>query len=91
PELKVCVGYVADDGARYDHVPYHQSVLHKVQPVYETLPGWRVDIEGAGRIEDLPREARDYVKFVEEFSGVPVSIVGVGPAREQTIVSPRAA
>ncbi|HET9728559.1 MAG TPA: adenylosuccinate synthase [Acidimicrobiia bacterium] len=90
-ELKVCVGYETDDGARYDHVPYHQSVLHKVRPVYETLPGWGVDIETAGRLEELPSAAREYVRFVEEFAGVPVSIVGVGPARDQTIVSPRAA
>ena len=40
-EVKVCVGYVGDDGTRYDHVPYHQSVLHKVKPVYETFPGWK--------------------------------------------------
>jgi adenylosuccinate synthase len=91
PELKVCVGYVADDGTRYEHVPYHQSVLHKVKPVYETLPGWQVDIEGASRLEDLPPQARDYVKYVEEFAGIPVSIVGVGPARDQTIVRSRAA
>jgi adenylosuccinate synthase len=90
-ELQVCVGYVGDDGTRYDHVPYHQSVIHKVNPVYETLPGWKTEIESAGRLEDLPPQARDYVKFVEEFAGVPVSIVGVGPARDQTIVSPRAA
>jgi adenylosuccinate synthase len=90
-ELRVCVGYVGEDGTRYDHVPYHQSVIHKVKPVYETLPGWKTEIESAGRLEDLPPQARDYVKFVEEFAGVPVSIVGVGPARDQTIVSPRAA
>ena len=90
-ELKVCVAYVGDDGKRYDHVPYHQSVLHKVRPVYETLPGWGVEIERASRLEDLPTAARDYVQFVEEFTGVHVSIVGVGPARDQTIVLPRAA
>ena len=44
-ELKVCVAYVGDDGERYEHVPYHQSVLHKVRPIYETLPGWRVPID----------------------------------------------
>ena len=46
-EVKVCVGYVGEDGARYDHVPYHQSVLHKVKPVYETFPGWRTEIGDA--------------------------------------------
>jgi adenylosuccinate synthase len=91
PELKVCVAYEMDDGKRYDHVPYHQSVLHKVRPVYETLPGWGSDIEAASRLEDLPVAARDYVQFIQEFTGVHVSFVGVGPARDQTIVLPRAA
>lgn len=90
-ELKVCVGYQGVDGTRYDHVPYHQTVLHHVTPVYETFPGWQVDIERAERIDDLPPEARAYVKFVEDFCGVPVSFVSVGPGREQTVVLPRAA
>ena len=77
-ELKVCVAYEGDDGTRYDHVPYHQSVLHKVRPVYETLPGWGTEIDRAERLEDLPREARDYVRFVEELVGVPVTFVSVG-------------
>jgi adenylosuccinate synthase len=90
-ELKVCVAYEAEDGTRYDHVPYHQSVFHKVQPVYETLPGWECEIDGASRIDDLPPAARDYVRFIEELAGVPVSFVSVGPSREQTVVLPRAA
>ena len=53
-ELKVCVGYEGEDGTRYDHVPYHQSIVHKVRPVYETLPGWGTEIETAGRLEELP-------------------------------------
>ena len=88
-ELQICVGYETPDGTRYDHVPYHQSVVHKVRPIYETLPGWGEEIETATRLEELPTAARDYVKFVEEFVGVPVGIVGVGPGREQTIVRPR--
>jgi adenylosuccinate synthase len=90
-ELKVCVAYEGEDGTRYDHVPYHQSVLHKVRPVYETLPGWQSEITEAERLEDLPGAARDYVSFVEKLAGVPVSFVSVGPAREQTVVLPRAA
>jgi adenylosuccinate synthase len=90
-ELKVCVAYEGEDGKRYDHVPYHQSVLHKVRPVYETMPGWGVDIESASRLEHLPAAARDYVQFIQDFTGVHVSFVGVGPARDQTIVLPRAA
>src|SRR5262245_42757414 len=90
-ELKVCVAYEGDDGTRYEHVPYHQSVLHKVRPVYETLPGWRTEIETAGRIEDLPDAARRYVRFIEEMAGIPVTFVSVGPGREQTVVLSRAA
>ena len=86
----MCVAYEGDDGTRYDHVPYHQSVLHKVRPVYETLPGWGIEIETGGPARGSPAAARDYVRFVEEFAGVHVSIVGVGPARDQTIVLPRA-
>jgi adenylosuccinate synthase len=90
-EIKVCVAYEGDDGTRYEHVPYHQSVLHKVRPVYETLPGWGSEIDSAARIEDLPDAARDYVSFVEKMAGVPVTFVSVGPGREQTVVLPRAA
>ena len=91
PEVKVCVAYEGDDGTRYEHVPYHQSVLHKVRPVYETVAGWGTEIDGAARIEDLPGAARDYIRFVEELAGVRVSFVSVGPGREQTVVLPRAA
>ncbi len=91
PELKVCVAYESDDGKRYQHVPYHQSVLHKVRPVYETLPGWAGEIDGATRVEDLPAEACDYLRFVEELAGVPMTFVSVGPSRDQTVVMPRAA
>lgn len=90
-ELKVCVAYEGDDGTRYDHVPYHQSVVHKVRPVYETLPGWGHDVERAERLDDLPAEAQQYVRFIEEVTGVAVTFVGVGPGREQTVVLPRAA
>ena len=88
--LKVCVAYEAD-GVRYDHVPYHQSVLHKVRPVYETLPGWKCDIDRCAKVEDFPPEAREYLRFVEQLVGVPISFVGVGPDRAQTVVLPGAA
>ena len=63
----MCVAYEDEDGKRYTHVPYHQSVLHKVKPVYETLPGWGTEIVAASRVEELPAAARDYVRFIEEF------------------------
>jgi adenylosuccinate synthase len=90
-EIKVCVAYEGENGERYEHVPYHQSVLHKVRPVYETLPGWQCEIDAAARIEDLPSAARDYVRFIEKVAGAHVSFVSVGPARDQTVVRPRAA
>jgi adenylosuccinate synthase len=90
-EIKVCVAYEGEDGTRYEHVPYHQSVLHKVRPVYETLPGWRCEIDQVARFEDLPAEARDFVRFVQDLAGVPITFLGVGPGREQTVVLPRAA
>ncbi|MCJ7673285.1 MAG: adenylosuccinate synthase [Acidimicrobiia bacterium] len=90
-EIKVCVAYVGEDGTRYEHVPYHQSVLHKVQPVYETLPGWQCEIDQVERFEDLPAEARAFVHFVQDLAGVPITFLGVGPGREQTVVLPRAA
>jgi len=86
-EIKVCVAYEAEDGTRFDHVPYHQSVLHKVRPIYETLPGWESEITEAKKVEDLPNSARDYLKFIERVAGVPISFLGVGPGREQTIVT----
>jgi adenylosuccinate synthase len=82
--VKVCVAYECD-GVRYDHVPYHQSVLHKVTPVYEELPGWKADLTDATSLADLPQAARDYVAFLAEQARVPVSLVGVGPGREQFV------
>ena len=80
--IKMCVAYEAD-GERYHHMPYHQSVLHKVTPVYEELPGWRTDLTNMTKRSQLPKEALDYVAFMEEQVGVKVGLVGVGPGREQ--------
>lgn len=83
-EVKVCVGYESG-GQYYDHMPYHQSVLHDVSPVYETLPGWGCDLTDCTSFHELPRAARDYVAYCAEAVGVPISIVGVGPGREQFV------
>jgi len=82
--VKVCVAYECD-GERFTHPPYHQSVLHKVTPVYEELPGWNTDLTNATSLKELPGAARDYVAFLAEQSGVPVRFVGVGPGREQFV------
>ena len=82
--LKVCTAYEAD-GDTYLHPPYHQSVLHKVKPVYEELPGWNTDLTAATTLDDLPAEAKNYLQFLSDACGVPVGMVGVGPGREQFV------
>ncbi|MDJ1122760.1 adenylosuccinate synthase [Olsenella sp. YH-ols2217] len=82
--IKVCVAYECD-GVRYTTVPEHQSVFYKAEPVYIEMPGWKCDISNVRNYYELPREAKDYVDLIEQLSGVPVSIVCVGPDREQTI------
>jgi len=84
-EVPVCVAYDVD-GVRHDEMPVNQSDFHHAVPVYEYLPGWWEDISGARRLEELPANARAYVQRVEELSGARVSAIGVGPARDATIV-----
>jgi adenylosuccinate synthase len=82
--LKVCVAYEAA-GERYEHMPYHQSVLHEARPVYVELPGWRNELQGATKAAELPAAARDYVELVASEAGVPVTFASVGPGREQYV------
>jgi adenylosuccinate synthase len=82
--VKVCAAYRVD-GEIFEDVPPTQTGFHHVEPVWEELPGWNADLGAARSFDDLPKEAQRYVRFVEELGGVPVSIVGVGPAREQSI------
>ena len=88
--IKVCVAYESD-GRRYTHLPYHQSVLHKVKPVYVELPGWRQELTDATELHQLPAAARQYVKFLSEQAGVPIHLVGVGPGRQQYVQFPAVA
>ncbi|MDA8033538.1 MAG: adenylosuccinate synthase [Actinomycetota bacterium] len=84
PTVKLCVAYEAD-GERMTRLPYHQSVLHKVTPVYEELEGWQEDLSQATSVRDLPKAARSYVEAIADQCGVPVGYVGVGPGREQYV------
>jgi adenylosuccinate synthase len=84
-KIPVCVAYEID-GKRVEELPASQSEFHHAKPVYEYLPGWRENISGARSINDLPKNAREYVKFLENISGAPISAIGVGPGREETIV-----
>jgi adenylosuccinate synthase len=82
--IKLCVAYESN-GTRFSKLPYHQSTLHQVTPVYEEMPGWRSDLSGATSLSDMPAAARDYVERLADEIGVPVRLVGVGPGREQFV------
>jgi adenylosuccinate synthase len=83
--IKVCVRYRGAEGARFDEFPYHQSVLHHATAEFEELPGFDEDIGGARSEADLPEAARDYLAYIADFVGVPITLIGVGQGREQVI------
>ncbi|GGN25998.1 adenylosuccinate synthase [Actinoplanes campanulatus] len=83
-EIPVCVAYEVN-GVRHDEMPVNQTDFHHAKPIFETLPGWKQDITGCRKFEDLPQEAQDFVEFVEQRIGARISIVGVGPGREAVI------
>ncbi|MEX1141827.1 MAG: adenylosuccinate synthase [Thermoleophilaceae bacterium] len=85
--IRVAVRYAGPEGATFDEFPYHQSVLHKARGEYIEVPGWTEDITGARSLEDLPVNARAYLELMEDELGVPVVTVGVGPARDEIIVT----
>jgi adenylosuccinate synthase len=83
--LRLAVRYRSREGAILDRFPYHQSILHSAKPEYEELPGFDADLENCRTEADLPRQARDYLSYIADFVGVPISLVGVGPGREQVV------
>ena len=83
--IQVCTSYRGAEGAEFDDFPYHQSVLHHTSAELTELPGWSEDLGECRTLSDLPDAARDYLRFVAEHVGAPVTLVGVGPGREQTI------
>nr|WP_239465464.1 adenylosuccinate synthase [Gemmata sp. SH-PL17] len=85
PELKICTAYELD-GSRITHFPSDAHLLARCKPVYETLPGWTEDLTAVRAISDLPSAARRYIDRVAELIGLKVSVVSVGPGREQTIM-----
>ena len=85
PELKVCTGYRLN-GQPIDCMPAVNALLEKVEPVYETLPGWNVPTAGTTRWEELPKLAQDYLAFLEQQTGVEIGCVSTGPERTETII-----
>ena len=84
-EIPICVAYDVD-GERFDEMPLTQSQFHHAEPIFETMPAWDEDITGCTTFDELPQKAKDYVLRLEELSGAPMSYIGVGPGRDQTIV-----
>jgi adenylosuccinate synthase len=84
-KVPICVAYDVG-GVRHDEMPMSQSDFHHATPIYEELPGWWEDISQCRRFEDLPANAQSYVRALEEMSGAPISVVGVGPGRDETVV-----
>jgi adenylosuccinate synthase len=85
--LPLCTAYIGDeaDGAEFVDYPYHQSVLHHVTAKYVEMPGWKEEISEARSEAELPDAVTNYLNFIEEFVGVPITLVGVGPGHDQII------
>jgi len=84
-QIKVCTAYEIE-GRRYEILPSRLPEREEIQLHYESLKGWKEDLSDCRRVEDLPPEAREYVRFIEENCKVPVVLIGVGSGREQTIL-----
>ena len=83
--IKVCVAYECD-GERVDTVPASISKLLRCTPVYEEFEGWNCSTTGCTSLEELPEQAKKYIRWIEDLTEVPVSILSVGPKRASTIV-----
>jgi adenylosuccinate synthase len=84
PTLKVCTAYKLD-GKIIHYFPANINVLAQCEPVYEEMPGWMTSTENVRKFSDLPVNAKNYVKRMEELSGCPANLIGVGPERDQII------
>ncbi len=83
--IPVCVAYTLPDGTVTEEFPAHQSDFHHAEPVWEELPGWGSDISDVTEWNQLPQAARDYVEWVANQLGIPVTLVGVGVRRDQVL------
>jgi adenylosuccinate synthase len=84
-ELKICVGYKLD-GVEIDYLPATLGATERLEPIYETLEGWKETTAGARRWSDLPAQAVKYVRQIEELVGCPVTLLSTSPEREDTIL-----
>ncbi|WP_193001491.1 adenylosuccinate synthase [Vibrio litoralis] len=85
-EIKICTSYKMDDGSIVEVSPMSADDFERATPVYETMPGWSENTFGAKSIDELPQAALDYIKRIEDLTGVPVDIISTGPDRNETII-----
>jgi adenylosuccinate synthase len=83
--IQVCTSYRGAEGAEFEDFPYHQTVLHHTTAELTELRGWGEDLGECRTYSDLPEAAREYLEFIAEQIGAPVTLLGVGPGREQVI------
>ena len=84
-EIKVCIGYSFEDKKITDY-PLVDEILDKCEPIYESFEGWNEDISGITKYDVLPENAKKYIDFIEDFIGVPIKYISVGPERNQNII-----
>jgi len=85
--VKVCTAYEYD-GETFEDFPPHQSIFHNATPVYEDAKGWNEELGEITSFEELPAAAQDYIRRLEELTGVPISVASVGQSREQSLAVP---
>lgn len=85
-EVKICVGYRMPDGREIDTTPLAAEGWEGIEPIYEVMPGWKETTFGVKEHSKLPQAALNYIKRVEEVTGVPVDIISTGPDREETMI-----
>ena len=84
-ELKLCIGYNTENKVITDY-PYELTILESAEPVYETFDGWSDDISSVKNYDDLPENAKTYLKAIEDFIAVPITFISVGPERTENII-----
>ncbi len=84
-KLKVCVAYEVD-GKRVERIPDDTSILERAKPIYHEIDGWNSKSAGATSMDELPEKAKEYIKYLEEVSGAPITIISTGKGREAAII-----
>ncbi len=83
-EIKICVGYKIDN-SNYDYLPFNENLQQRILPIYKIIPGWKSSTFGITEWSDLPKNAQNYINYIEEVIKTKISIISTGPERSQTI------